>query len=210
MTPLWTTSAAILQAMQDPSVPAEHVLREAGDAAPSWLPDALAAARAPEFRIWTEGEAPPLTVHGRVDRSLLVIEPDGALGVTVEEIPVALWGLLDLGVRPIAAVDPVSLPPGAMSEFMGRRQAHGHGLPTDQAEAWQQVLDGNMRHWSVRFSRPTASEREWRRNVEALDGDTCLARVRQLADGRVELAPTSSTALLRALIGVLTDTISHR
>lgn len=197
---LWETAPAVLEAVRDAAVPAEQVLQRAGDAPPSWLPQGIAAARTPCFQLWTEGDTPPLTLYGGRDLSLLVVADRAALGLSLSEIPLALWGLLDLGPRRLPALDAVRLAPGPMSTFIGRRQAHGHGLPPEQASGWQQLLDQAVRHWTVRASR-TRTEQEWRRNLEVLDGEDWTARVRRLADGLIELTPTRSSELLRDLIG---------
>lgn len=119
------------------------------------------------------------------------------------EIPLALCGLLDLGPLRLPVVDAVRLAPGPMATVISRRQAHGRGLPPEQAAAWQPLLDQAVRHWSVRVSRTRAAGQEWRRNLEVLDGEDWTARVRRLVNGLIELTPTRSTELLRDLIDLV-------
>jgi hypothetical protein len=86
-----------------------------------------------------------------------------------------------------------------MAVLIGRRQAHGHGLPADQAAALQRRLDAGVRHWSVRLE----DDRGRRRNLEVVEGaDAGIWRVRPAGE-LVELAPTSTTEVVRGLVELL-------
>src|SRR5215218_3837138 len=107
-------------------------------------------------------------------------------------MPVALtvWLGLGLGLRPVPALPAIRLHSGAMSVVIGRGQAHGHGLEPEAANELQRRLDAGARHWTVCVQRGG-----WRRNLEVLEGDGGIWRVRPAGE-LVELAPTSSTAVV--------------
>jgi hypothetical protein len=132
------------------------------------------------FRVWIEGIDPAFSID--TDR--------------FEDVPLALLARLGLGPRPRPDEGAVRLPPSAMAILIGRRQAHGHGLPPDQATALQRRLDAGVRHWSVR-----RADRHARRNLEVVEGASGIWRVRPAGD-LVELAPTSSTDVVRALVAL--------
>jgi hypothetical protein len=184
-------SASAVQALLDGD---ETVDDEAVEAA-------LEAARSPSFRIWTEGFEPAATVLGDGPLCVLLTDrPDGEQGLlptTTRRLPVALaaW----LGLRPHAIPDhpPVRLPPGPMAVLIGRGEAHGHGLEPELANDLQARLDAGTRHWTVRFQRG-----EWRRNLEVLEGDRGIWRVKPVGE-LVELAPTNTTAVARELIALV-------
>ncbi len=141
----------------------------AGPEAPAWLGAALALARAPAARIWTEGEAPEATVYCG-ERCLLLVGPGTVLDLTPEEVALALWGVLGPGPRPAPTDgDAVVLAPGAMAMLIGARQAHGHGLAPETAAALQERLDAGVRHWSCAAAKRSrmadsavAISRSWR------------------------------------------------
>ena len=165
------------------------------------LTAALAAARARSVFVTTLGAAPWAEVRGDGVLCVLVTErADGRralLPLAAEQVPLALAVLLDLGPRPVPAERAVRLPPGAMAVLIGRRQAHGHGLDPEIATALQRRLDGGVRHWTVRVSAG-----RWSRNLEVLEGpDAGIWRVKPAGE-LVELAPTSSTAVLRELVAL--------
>jgi hypothetical protein len=137
------------------------------------------------MRLWIEGLGARPTV----------IDPDG---FAPEDLPVVVIGTVDLGPRPVPEGPPVRLPPSAMAILIGRRQAHGHGLEPEQATALQRRLDAGVRHWTVRVQRG-----EWRRNLEVLEGDGGIWRVRPVAGDLVELAPASTTGVVRELVALL-------
>ena len=85
-----------------------------------------------------------------------------------------------------------------MAVVIGRGQAHGHDLPPEVANELQERLDAGVRHWTVRFARGG-----WRRNLEVLEGERGIWRVRPVEGELVELAPTSTTAVVRELIALL-------
>jgi hypothetical protein len=150
---------------------------------------ALEAARDPAFRLWTEG-----------------FEPDGAqalLPTTTAQLPVALAAWLNLGPRPRPDHPPVRLPPGPMAILIGRGEAHGHDLDPALAKRLQERLDAGVRHWTVRVQRG-----EWRRNLEVVEGEAGIWRVRPAGE-LVELAPTSTTAVVRELIALLNRSASR-
>jgi hypothetical protein len=161
---------------------------------------ALAAARTPTFRVWTEGFEPAATVLGDGPLCVLLTErPDGEQGLlptTAARLPVALAAWLNLSPRPIPDHAPVRLPPGPMAILIGRGAAHGHGLDPELANDLQERLDAGARHWTLRFQRG-----EWRRNLEVLEGAAGIWRVRPAGE-LVELAPTSTTAVVRELIAL--------
>jgi hypothetical protein len=162
---------------------------------------ALAAARAPAFRVWTEGFEPAATVLGAGPLCVLVTErPDGRQGLlptTTARLPVALAAWLNLSPRPRPDHPPVRLPPGPMAILIGRGEAHGHGLDATLVTDLQERLDAGVRHWTVRFQHG-----EWRRNLELLEGAAGIWRVRPAGE-LVELAPTTTTAVARELIALL-------
>lgn len=164
--------------------------------------DALAAGAAMTFRAWIDGIDPPTQVVGDSTACLLITDLPGGeralLALAPEAVPVALAARLDLGPRPVPDGPAVRLAPGAMAILIGRGQAHGHGLPEADAIDLQRRLDTGTRHWSVRLE---AGGR--RRNLEVVEGeDAGIWRVRPV-DGLVELAPTTTTAVLRELVALL-------
>jgi hypothetical protein len=155
----------------------------------------------PAFRIWTEGALPRAAALGDGPVCVLVTDrPDGRralLRAATGQLPVALAVWLGLGPRRVPAEPAIRLDPGAMSVLIGRGQAHGHGLEPDVAAGLQARLDAGVRHWTVCFERPG-----WRRNLEVLEGDRGIWRVRA-ADVLVELAPTTTTAVVRELVALV-------
>jgi len=200
----WELARSAVRAMLDASVPAEEAIRAAGPGAPTWLAAGLAAARAPSFWMWTEGEAPVATVYGG-EICLLVVEPGTVVGLASEEVPLALWGVLGLGPRPAPSSGggTVRLAPGPMAALIANRRAHGHGLPPATAAALQRRLVAGVRHRSVRLAQPRPDGRERRRNLEILDGEGGIWRIHQHGDELVELAPTTTTAVLRDLVSLV-------
>lgn len=196
MTAVLELGAEGVAALRDDAVPLRRALEAAGTDAPAWLAGAAAALRAPRFRLWTEGEAPAAEVCGGRPCALL-IEPGTLVGLDVTEIAMALWGVLGLGPRPIVTATPLVLTPGAMALLIGRGVARDLGVAPERAAALQRVLDAGTRHWSVRLACGTL-----RRNLEVLDGDAGLFRIRPVPEG-VELAPVSATALLRELVALV-------
>jgi hypothetical protein len=168
---------------------------------------ALEAARDPAFRLWTEGFEPAATALGGGSLCVLVTErPDGAqalLPTTTAQLPVALAAWLNLGPRPRPDHPPVRLPPGPMAILIGRGEAHGHDLDPALAKRLQERLDAGVRHWTVRVQRG-----EWRRNLEVVEGEAGIWRVRPAGE-LVELAPTSTTAVVRELIALLNRSASR-
>jgi hypothetical protein len=162
--------------------------------------EAPAAARRPAFRVWTEGEARPAEVRGDAETCVLVTDrPAGeqaALTLASVLIPLALAAWLDLRPRPRPAEPPIRLAPGPMAVLIGHGEAHGHGLDAHVAAALQRRLDAGVRHWTVRVERPA-----WRRNLEVLDGDGGIWRVRPVGE-LVELAPATTTDVVRALVAL--------
>jgi hypothetical protein len=205
-----TGSAAMIEALLSGADPAPDSVdgtgEEIDDAMHPLLVAGLAAARRPAFRVWTEGIDPGVTALGDRAGSVLVLdEPTGErtlVGMSSEEVPLALAGAVDLGPRPVPDGPPVRLPPAAMAELIGRGQAHGHGLPPADADALGRRLEPGVRHWSVRCFGAEGQGGERRGDVEVVEGDGGIWRVRT-ADGVVELAPTSSTAVLRDLVALL-------
>jgi len=165
------------------------------------LDAALEAARDPAVRISTIGLTPGATVLGDASACVLVTERPGdrhaLLAIAPEQVPVALAVWLGLEPRPVPAEPAVRLDPGAMSLLIGRGEAHGHGLEPEVATALQRRLDAGIRHWTVRVECDA-----FRRNLEVVDGEAGIWRVRP-ADGLVELAPTSTTEVVRALIALV-------
>jgi hypothetical protein len=162
---------------------------------------ALDAARAPVFRAWTEGEARSVTLLGDATAAVLVTNrPDGEralLPAPTAHAMLALVVWLELGPRPVPSHPPLRLAPGALAVLIGRTDAHGHGLDPDVAADVQQRLDAGVRHWALRV--------EWaegRRNLEVVDGPRGIWRVRPAGE-QVELAPASTTAVVRELIALL-------
>ena len=64
------------------------------------------------------------------------------------------------------------------------------------ASSIQRRLEAGNRHWVVRFQAGG-----WRRNLEVIEGDGGIWRVRPAGE-LVELAPTSTTAVVRALVAL--------
>jgi hypothetical protein len=162
---------------------------------------ALTAAQAPTFRVWTEGFEPAASVLG--DGPLCVLVTARAEGrqallpTTSAQLPVALVAWLGLDPRPVPGHPPIRLAPGPMAVVIGRAQAHGHDLEPDVANDLQERLDAGVRHWTVRFARGG-----WRRNLEVLEGAQGIWRIRPEGEV-VELAPTSTTAIVRELIALV-------
>jgi hypothetical protein len=153
------------------------------------------------LRVWIEGVEPALRVEG--DRAECVATSDlpdaEPVALSFDELPVALVAWLGLGPRPRPDDPAVRLSPGAMAVLIGRRQAHGHGLPADQATALQRRLDAGVRHWSVRLEDGGGR----RRNLEVVEGTAAgIWRVRPAGD-LVELAPTTTTEVVRELVEML-------
>ena len=164
-----------------------------GDEAPE-------AARDPTFRVWTEGDAPGATVLGLPETAVLVTDRPGgeqALGtLAAEQIPIALAVWLRLGPRAVPDEPAIRLQPGAMAVLIGRAQAHGHGLEHEVATGLQRRLEAGTRHWAVCFQAGS-----WRRNLEVLEGEGGIWRVRPAGE-LVELAPTTTTAVVRELVAL--------
>lgn len=206
-----TGRAETVQSLLEAPGEAGTVLRDAGLAEHAarhpQLTRALAAARTPGYRVWTEGLDPEVTILGDAGAALAIFaapSPDRTLlALTGAEAPLALVDATRLGPRPVPGHAPVRLAPGAMAILIGRRQAHGHGLALEQATELQDRLDAGVRHWSVRLARPNGRGGELRRNVEILDGQDGIWHLRPVGDTLVELAPTSSTAVLRELVELL-------
>jgi hypothetical protein len=156
----------------------------------------------PTFRIWIDGVEPATAVLGDGSTCRLVTElPGGARAVALapKEVPMVLAAILDLGPRPAPEALTVRLAPGAMAILIGRRQAHGHGLPDAHAIALQRRLDTGVRHWSVRLAAADGR----RRNLEVVEGaDAGIWRVKPV-DELVELVPTTTTAVLRELVALV-------
>jgi hypothetical protein len=114
------------------------------------------------------------------------------------DAPVAVVARLGLGPRPVPEQPSVRLAPEAMAVLIGRRQAHGHGLPAAVATALARRLDAGVRHWTLRLE---AGAR--RRNLEVVEGEAGIWRVRPAGDGLVELEPATTTAVVRELIALL-------
>jgi hypothetical protein len=165
------------------------------------LAAALAAARDPAVRIATLGVAPGATVLGDASACVLVTERPGGrhalLAIAPLQVPVALAVWIGLEPRPVPAEPAIRLDPGAMSLLIGRGEAHGHGLEPDVANGLQRRLEAGVRHWTVRVE----CER-FRRNLEVVDGEAGIWRVRPV-DGLIELAPTTTTDVTRALIALV-------
>jgi hypothetical protein len=162
-----------------------------------------AIAREPAFRVWTEGFEPAVTVLGDGPACVVLTNrPDGTralLGVATGQMPVALAVWLRLGPRTVPDLPAIRLDPAAMSVVIGRGQAHGHGLEPEIANDLQRRLEAGVRHWTVCVQRGG-----WRRNLEVLEGDGGIWRVRPAGE-LVELAPTTSTAVVRELLALLTE-----
>jgi hypothetical protein len=154
----------------------------------------------PAFRGWTEGDARRAELLGGDETCVLVTDRPGGrraiLRLAPDHMPVALAVWLDLGPRPVPREPAIRLDPGAMAVLIGRGQAHGHGLEPDVATALQRRLDAGVRHWVLRFEAGG-----WRRNLEVLEGDAGIWRVRPAGE-RVELAPTTTTAVVRELVAL--------
>jgi hypothetical protein len=132
---------------------------------------------------------------------VLVTERPGGeralLPTTTARLPVALAAWLGLTPHPVPDHPPVRLPPGPMAVLIGRGEAHGHELDPKLANDLQERLDAGVRHWTVRVERG-----EWRRNLEVLEGERGIWRIRPV-DELVELAPTTTTAVVRELIALV-------
>jgi hypothetical protein len=152
------------------------------------------------FRIWTEGEARRAEVLGGDETCMLVTERPGGeravLRLAFEHVPIALAAWLDLQPRPRPREPAIRLDPGAMAVLIGRAQAHGHGLDHELAAGLQRRLAAGVRHWTLRFEAGG-----WRRNLEVLEGDGGIWRIRPAGD-LVELAPTTTTAVVRELVAL--------
>jgi hypothetical protein len=156
-------------------------------------------ARDPAFRVWTEGEARRVEVLGGEPCLLVTDRRQGEqalLRLAHEHVPVALAVWLGLGPRPVPVEPAIRLDPGAMAVLIGRGQAHGHGLDPEVATGLQRRLEAGVRHWTVRFEAGG-----WRRNLELLEGDGGIWRVRPIGE-LVELAPTTTTAVVRELVAL--------
>jgi hypothetical protein len=164
-----------------------------GDEAPE-------ATRHPAFRVWTEGDARPAQVRGDTDTCVLVTDRPGGkqavLTLASEQISLALAAWLDLGPRPHPAEPAIRLAPAAMAVLIGCRRTHGHGLDPNVAAALQRRLDAGVRHWTVRVECPA-----WRRNLEVLEGDGGIWRLRPAGE-LVELCPTTTTHVVRELVAL--------
>jgi hypothetical protein len=162
---------------------------------------ALAAARDPAFTIWTEGlDRAALARGDRVTCALVTDRPDNRqalLPLATDRLPIALAVWLDLQPRPVLDHAPITLDPGAMAIVIGRREAHGRGLDPDLARDLQERLDAGIRHWTLCVETPHS-----RRNLEVVDGEGGIWRVRPV-EALVQLVPTSSTAVMRELIGLV-------
>jgi hypothetical protein len=150
----------------------------------------------PGFRVWTEGIEPAATVVGDGPECVMQAGPE-ELPLATERVPVALAVWIGLGPRPVPDHPAIRLAPGTMAVVIGRRQAHGHGLEPEVATDLQRRLDDGVRHWTIAVQRGG-----WRRNLEVVEGDGGIWRVRP-ADEMVELAPTSTTAVMRELIALV-------
>jgi hypothetical protein len=169
---------------------------------------AVAAARTSRFRIRTDGAAPATTVRGDACACLVVTEHargrSTAIGVAAAEAPLALWTVVGLGPRPRPDGPPIVLSPGAMALMIGRGRVHGHGLDAAVAAALEQRLAAAPRHWAVQIAWQGLDGAERRRNLEVLEGEAAgIWRLRALDDERVEMAPTTSTAVLRDMIALV-------
>jgi len=151
----------------------------------------------PAFRIWTEGIEPAATVLGDGPECVMHAGPE-PLPIATERVPVALAVWAGLGPRPVPDHPAIRLTPGAMAVLIGRRQAHGHDLEPDTAVALQRRLDPGIRHWTIAVRRGN-----WRRNLEVVEGEGGIWRVHPAGE-LVELAPTSTTAVVRELIALVT------
>jgi hypothetical protein len=160
---------------------------------------AVLEAREASYRIWTEGEIARAEVLGG-DPCVLVTdrprEERALLEIAAEQVPMALAVWLRLGPRPLPSEPAIRLHPSAMSILIGRGQAHGHGLEPVVATGLQRRLEAGVRHWTLRFEAGG-----WRRNLELLEGDAGLWRVKPVGE-LVELAPTTTTAVVRELVAL--------
>jgi hypothetical protein len=182
--------------------PASAVAAVLAGEADGGLPATVAAAaRAPRLRVWIDGLEPVTELLGDDAACVLLTgRPHGeraVLPLTRDEAPVALAARLGLGPRPVPEPPAVRLPAGAMATLIGRREAHGHGLAAPVAAALQRRLDAGVRHWSVRVASGGR-----RRNLEVLEGAGGIWRLAPVGD-LVELAPTTTTAVLRELVALL-------
>jgi len=155
----------------------------------------------PSFRVWTEGIEPAATVAGDGPECVMEAGPD-SLPIATERVAVALAVWVGLGPRPVPDHPAIRLAPGPMAVLIGRHQAHGHGLEPETAVALQRRVDLGARHWTI-----AAQRGRWRRNLEVVEGQGGIWRVRPAGE-LVELAPTSTTAVVRELIQ-LVATAAH-
>jgi hypothetical protein len=164
--------------------------------------------RDPPFKLWTEGIDRGATALGGAATCALVTDRPGGeqalLPLATEQLPLALAVWLELGPRPVPDHPPVRLQPGAMATLIGRRQAHGHGLAPELARDLQERLDAGVRHWTV-----CVKSAAWRRNLEVVEGHGGIWRVRPAADV-VELVPTSTTAVFRELVELVSAAATER
>jgi hypothetical protein len=160
------------------------------------------------FKLWTEGIERGATAFGGGATSALVTDRPGGeqalLPLATEQLPLALAVWLELEPRPVPDHPVVRLQPGAMAVLIGRRHAHGHGLAPELARDLQQRLDAGVRHWTVCIECAA-----WRRNLEVLEGDGGIWRVRPV-DELVALAPTSTTAVFRELVELIGSAARRR
>jgi hypothetical protein len=166
---------------------------------PASAVEAYLESREPSFRIWTEGEIPRAEIFGG-DPCVLVTDRPGdvqaVLEIPAEQVPMALAVWLRLGPRSVPREPAIRLSPGAMAILIGHGQAHGHGLDPEVATGLQRRLEAGVRHWAARFEAGG-----WRRNLELVEGDGGLWRVKPVGE-LVELAPTTTTAVVRELVAL--------
>lgn len=176
-----TGPSAAIEAVLADADPVARALEVAGDgdALHPVLAAALAAARTPTYRIWTEGVDPGLTVLGDPSGAVLLVEePAGALtllGASPEEVPFVLVAAVALDPRPISDDSPVPA--------IGR-------------------LGPGVRHWTVRRAHHGPEHGAPPRTVEVVDGEGGIWRVRPVTGGVAELEPTTSTDVLRDLVAL--------
>jgi len=202
--------AAAIDALLGEADPVPRALETAG-ATPGevlhpLLAAGLAAAHEPAFRLWTEGIDPGVRIlGGHLGALLLVDEPAGArtlVGVSYEEVPLALVGAVALEPRPSCDEPPIRLGAPALAELIGGADARSP--PRAEAEALKRRLEPGVRHWSVMCAGREGQGGEVPRSVEVVEGEGGIWRVRTVDDGGlVELAPTTSTAVLRDLVALL-------
>jgi len=206
-----TASPAAVEALLGEADPSPRALEAAGagagEALHPLLVAGLAAASEPAFRIWTDGIEPGVTVLGdRAGAVVLTEEPAGErtlLGVSFDEVALVLVGALALEPRPSSDEPPLRLEPSAMAELSGRGQVERHGLPGADAEALGRRLELGVRHWSVTCAASDGLGGAIRREIQVVEGEAGIWRVRTVAGGLVDLVPTTSTAVLRDLVALL-------